>query len=180
MEANGGVISIFCDGSSKLVDGYWYGSYCMSCEQLGHVESKAGKDWTNNIAELNGMLSALKYCQTILEDNKDAKINIYTDSQLVYNTLTKWKKDWTNPLYYDLESGKHRKKKFQIKNYSLVKQLFEAYDLLEGKDINIRHILSHGKDGTLPVYILNGNAYVDTVAKKTRDELIEADCYVNK
>ena len=64
--------------------------------------------------EFTAMLRALQWVEKNLNNNF---IEYYTDSALLYNTLTQWIEGWKNNGW--------KRKTGEIKNLDLVKQLYE-------------------------------------------------------
>jgi len=65
---------------------------------------------TNNRMELSGLIAALKSLPV------DAKIEVFTDSELCVNTVTKWAASW--------ERNGWRRKSGAIANLELVQELY--------------------------------------------------------
>lgn len=103
---------IFTDGSSRPNPGPggWGAVYArdgkMVEERFGH------EDWTtNNRMELTAMIAGLEMAPP------DQRITVYSDSQLVVNTLTKWARGW--------EARGWKRKEGEISNLDLVKRAWE-------------------------------------------------------
>ncbi|MCC6958927.1 MAG: ribonuclease HI [Dehalococcoidia bacterium] len=100
---------IFTDGSSRPNPGPggWGAVYVVDGEvreeRFGH------EDWTtNNRMELTAMIAGLEMAP------KGQPITVYSDSQLVVNTLTKWAKGW--------EAKGWKRREGEIANLDLVQQ----------------------------------------------------------
>lgn len=103
---------IFTDGSSRPNPGPggWGAVYVRKNEV---VEQRHGSDpfTTNNRMELTALIAGLEMAPV-----GDA-IDVYSDSLLVVNTVTKWAKGW--------EARGWRRKEGEIANLDLVKQAWE-------------------------------------------------------
>ena len=95
---------------------------------------------TNNIAELKACILAIT---TIIEnkncfnkDNCPIDIEIYTDSEYVINSITKWAKLWK----FNGWKKKEGNKLTEIKNKDLIIELYELYDKIKPK---FKHVRAH-------------------------------------
>ena len=79
--------------------------------------------------EFTAMLRALQWTEKNLNNNF---IEYYTDSALLYNTLTQWIEGWKNNGW--------KRKTGEIKNLDLVKQLYEY------SNKNFNHLRGHHGD----------------------------------
>ncbi len=104
---------VFTDGASEgnPGPGGWGAVMVMDGEVI-REDRGADPDTTNNRMELTAMISGLRMVQP------DQSIDVYTDSRLVVDTLTKWAAGW--------ERRGWRRKTGPIANLELVK---EAYRL---------------------------------------------------
>lgn len=103
-----------CSGNGKdNAIGGW--AFCVvgDNEELIHGESGAEANTTNNRMEFTAMLKALQWADANIDHNW---VEYYTDSMLLYNTLTQWIHSW--------ESHGWVRKTGEIKNLDLVKQLY--------------------------------------------------------
>jgi len=109
----------------------------------GHILAQqygSAERTTNNRMELTAMIEALQ----LLEPREDA--DIYTDSRLVVDTLTRWAAGW--------ERNGWRRKDGEVKNLDLVQR---AYALLRERPLaRVRWIRAH--DGS------RWNEYADALA----------------
>ena len=83
-----------CSGNGKEgAIGGW--AFCVIGEndELIYGESGAEVNTTNNRMEFTAMLRALQWTEKNLNNNF---IEYYTDSALLYNTLTQWIEGWKN------------------------------------------------------------------------------------
>ena len=119
-----------CSGNGKEgAIGGW--AFCVVGEndELIHSESGAEVNTTNNRMEFTAMLRALQWTEKNLNNNF---IEYYTDSALLYNTLTQWIEGWKNNDW--------KRKTGEIKNLDLVKQLYEY------SNKNFNHVRGHHGD----------------------------------
>ena len=119
-----------CSGNGKEgAIGGW--AFCVIGEndELIHGESGAEVNTTNNRMEFTAMLRALQWTEKKLNDNF---IEYYTDSALLYNTLTQWIEGWKNNGW--------KRKTGEIKNLDLVKQLYKY------SNKNFNHVRGHHGD----------------------------------
>lgn len=132
---------IFTDGSSRPNPGPggWGAVYARDGklveERYGHEE------WTtNNRMELTAMIAGLEMAPV------DMAITVYSDSQLVVNTLTKWAKGW--------EARGWKRKEGEISNLDLVQR---AWAIVQQKPhVRIEWIRAH--DGS------RWNEYADALS----------------
>lgn len=86
--------------------------------QIGFTvaSGKLGKETspTSNIAELMGVIAALKYA---IRHGEGSEVTILSDSQYVVNTYNKWMMSWKNLGW--------RRKKGSVKNLELIKTMYK-------------------------------------------------------
>ena len=119
-----------CSGNGKEgAIGGW--AFCVIGEndELIYGETGAEVNTTNNRMEFTAMLRALQWTEKNLNNNF---IEYYTDSALLYNTLTQWIEGWKNNDW--------KRKTGEIKNLDLVKQLYEY------SNKNFNHVRGHHGD----------------------------------
>ena len=119
-----------CSGNGKEgAIGGW--AFCVVGEndELIYGESSAEVNTTNNRMEFTAMLRALQWTEKNLNNNF---IEYYTDSALLYNTLTQWIEGWKNNDW--------KRKTGEIKNLDLVKQLYKY------SNKNFNHLRGHNGD----------------------------------
>ena len=119
-----------CSGNGKEgAIGGW--AFCVIGEndELIYGESGAEVNTTNNRMEFTAMLRALQWTEKNLNNNF---IEYYTDSALLYNTLTQWIGGWKNNGW--------KRKTGEIKNLDLVKQLYKY------SNKNFNHVRGHHGD----------------------------------
>ena len=136
-----------CSGNGKEgAVGGW--AFCVIGEndELIYGESGAEVNTTNNRMEFTAMLRALQWAEKNLNNNF---IEYYTDSALLYNTLTQWIEGWKNNGW--------KRKTGEIKNLDLVKQLYKY------SNKNFNHVRGHHGD--------QWNEYVDKLAVGARKGL---------
>lgn len=127
------ILEIFCDGASKGNPGN-SGSgvvvfYKNQNPTLLYGDFK--EEATNNIAELNALLKALKIAY--LNINKD-KITIYADSKYAIDCISTWAYSW--------KKNGWSKKGGEIKNLEIIIEAHELY--LKIKDsVVLEHIKGH-------------------------------------
>ena len=132
---------IFTDGSCQGNPGPGgWGAVYVRGGQI--VEERAGYDpaTTNNRMELTAMIQGLSMV------GPDEAVDVYSDSALVVDTLTKWAKGW--------EARGWKRKEGEVKNLDLVK---EAYALARERPLaRIQWIRAH--DGS------RWNEYADALS----------------
>ena len=137
----GPATGIFTDGSSRPNPGPGgWGAVFARDNQL--VEERHGHDeWTtNNRMELTAMIAGLEMAPP------DLPVTVYSDSQLVVNTLTKWAKGW--------EARGWKRKEGEIANLDLVQK---AWALIQARpSVRIEWIRAH--DGS------RWNEYADALS----------------
>jgi ribonuclease HI len=132
---------VFTDGSCQgnPGPGGWGAVYVRNGEI---IEERTGYDpaTTNNRMELTAMIQGLSMIRP-----EDA-VDVYSDSSLVVDTLTKWAKGW--------EARGWKRKEGEVKNLDLVQ---EAYDLARARPLaRIQWIRAH--DGS------RWNEYADALS----------------
>jgi len=140
---------VFTDGScaGNPGPGGWGAVYVID----GHILAQEyGHDpaTTNNRMEFTAMIHGLRML------GPDEAMDVYTDSQLVVNTLTQWAAGW--------ERNGWRRRDGEVKNLELVK---EAYALAKERPLaRIRWIKAH--DGSL------WNEYADALSTAYAREVL--------
>jgi len=129
------MVEIYFDGACEPINPGGTASYGFVIKKDGRIiaqESKIvgrGAGMTNNLAEYNGLIAALKTLLTLRTLKTDSLV-IYTDSNLVYNMISKnwgWSKKKT--VWHPHKDHPHLKK-----------LLFEALELLEKFNYTIKWI----------------------------------------
>ena len=149
------VIQIYCDGACSPNPGksgtgialYHHGQ--VIALYYGLYQAKG----TNNTAELNGLLYALKLAQKHLTkmSNLD-KVQILSDSKYAIDCITKWAKGWQ-------AKGWKRGKGEEIKNIDIIKACFSLYQVISAQLI-ISHVKGHAN--------IEGNELSDRMAVLAR------------
>lgn len=94
------------------------------------------KNSTNQRGEMLALLEALKYVRCVGK-NETTEVQIITDSEYLFNAMTKcWYKSW---MYSDWRTASGS----QVKNYDLWQRIIEVYEECSGCDIIFYHIKGH-------------------------------------
>lgn len=134
-------MDIFTDGSCDLKKNIGgYGIYFPNKEYKSYgikMIEKKHKKITNQRAELYAILEVFK----ILKENinqKEKKINIYSDSMYSINCLTVWRYNWEKNNWIN-------SKKEPVLNQDIIKDCIKLYNFLidNGFTINFYHVNSH-------------------------------------
>lgn len=88
---------------------------------------------TNNVAELNGLLSSLKIAKQMIEEKKS--VQILCDSMYAINCVTQWSYSWK-------QKGWVKGKNEEIKNLSLIQEAHIVYESIKDK-VKVSHIKGH-------------------------------------
>ena len=141
---------VFTDGSSEGNPGPGgWGAVLVVDGQVVVQKYGAEAHTTNNRMELTAMIAGLDMIPA------DTPTDVYTDSELVVNILTKWAPGWEARGWKKKSSG-------PIANLELVK---EAYQLVEAKPhANIRWIKAHSG--------FRWNEYADSLATAYRRDTL--------
>jgi ribonuclease HI len=141
---------VFTDGASEGNPGPGgWGAVLVVDGQVIAQEHGSEAHTTNNRMELMAMIAGLKMIPS------DTPTNVYTDSQLVVNILTKWAEGWKARGWKKKSSG-------PIANLELVK---EAYELARARpNANITWIKAHSGN--------RWNEYADALATAYRRETL--------
>jgi ribonuclease HI len=132
------IINVFTDGSciqsSKDKKNRPAGYACVFPEypSFNYASKLGGKEKTNNRAEYTACIMALTICEKI--DPKFQKIlYVYTDSELMINSLTKWLPGWKAKNWKKADGS-------PVKNVDLLKLL---EDLLKKRIVVFKHVRAH-------------------------------------
>ena len=135
-----GSVNIFTDGSS-LNNGQknkyhagGMGVYIEDTEEC--ISEKLEGKITNNIAELKACIIGIN---TIIKRDPIPHINIYSDSEYVVNSITKWAINWSKNNWQKYD--KFKKKKCDVKNKDLMVELYNLYNTYS---IEFIHTKAHG------------------------------------
>jgi len=132
---------VFTDGScsGNPGPGGWGVVYVMDgrilAQEYGH-----DPETTNNRMEFTAMIRALEML------GPEEPMDVYTDSQLVVNTLTQWAAGWKRNGW--------KRRDGEVKNLDLVQEAYELF--LQRPHVRIQWIRAH--DGSL------WNEYADSLA----------------
>jgi ribonuclease HI len=140
---------VFTDGAAEGNPGPGgWGAVLVVDGQVVAEQHGSEPHTTNNRMELTAMVAGLKMLPP------DAAADVYTDSQLVVNILTKWAEGWR-------QRGWTKKSPGPIANLELVK---EAYDLSRARpDVAIRWVPAHSG--------YRWNEYADALATAYRRDV---------
>ena len=163
---NSNVITIFTDGSS-LNNGqknkYQSGGIGIYIEDTKEcISEKIIGKITNNIAELK---ACIKGIQVIMnrENYNNEVIKIYSDSEYVINSITKWSSTWIKNDWKKYD--KKRKGKYDIKNKDLIIELFNLYNKYPIHFIHTKaHTIKPIDTNTKEYNIWYGNYMADKLA----------------
>lgn len=141
---------VFTDGASEGNPGPGgWGAVLVVDGQVVSQDYGSEAYTTNNRMELKAMIAGLEMLPA------DTPTNVYTDSQLVVNTLTKWAEGWK-------ARGWTKKSPGQIANLELVKK---AYELMKAKpNASIHWIRAHSG--------YRWNEYADALATAYRRDTL--------
>jgi len=163
---NSNIITIFTDGSS-LNNGqknkYQSGGIGIYIEDTKEcISEKLIGKITNNIAELK---ACIKGIQVIMnrENYNNEVIKIYSDSEYVINSITKWASTWIKNDWKKYD--KKRKGKYDIKNKDLIIELFNLYNKYPIHFIHTKaHTIKPIDTNTKEYNIWYGNYMADKLA----------------
>jgi ribonuclease HI len=148
--SDGPVTGIFTDGSCFVNPGPGgWGAVQVRDDVMIHQLSGTDFQTTNNRMELTAMIAGLQMI------NSDERVVIYSDSQLVVNTLTIWAAGWVARGW--------RRKTGEIANLDLVQEAYELF--LERPGAEIKWIRAHRGS--------KWNEYADALASLYMDTIRE-------
>ena len=156
-------VNVFTDGSSinngkkNMYHSGGIGVYIEDTKE--EISEKVLGKITNNICELKACILGIK---NIVKREGDYMINIYTDSEYVINSITKWAFNWEKNGWK--RYNKSQKKLADIKNKDLIVELFDLYKNNKVRFVHVRaHQVEPNKDS--PEYkIWYGNYIADKLA----------------
>ena len=128
-------VNVFTDGSSinngkkNMYHSGGIGVYIEDTKE--EISEKVLGKITNNICELKACILGIK---NIVKRNHKYNINIYTDSEYVINSITKWAFNW------EKNGWKSQKKSKEIKNKDLIVELFNLY---KNNKVKFNHVRAH-------------------------------------
>lgn len=149
--------ALFCDGGCHPNPGP-SGTGMAVFSQGAFIEGWFGQhdpNGTNNTAELNGIMMALRHCETLLASGAIANSRqaaIYCDSQYAIKSVTAWSRGWERNGWVKSDGG-------EIQNLHLIQEAVKLHRKLSGQ-VSIRHVKGHS--GML------GNEYADQLATMAR------------
>ena len=146
--SDGPTTGVFTDGASEGNPGPGgWGAVLAVDDQMVAQDYGSEGHTTNNRMELRAMIAGLEMIPG------ETPTNVYTDSQLVVNIITKWAEDWK-------AKGWKKKSPGPIANLELVQ---EAYQLARERPLaNIQWIKAHSGN--------RWNEYADALATAYRRE----------
>jgi len=144
--SDGPKTGVFTDGATEGNPGPGgWGAVLVVDDEIIRQDYGSEGHTTNNRMELTAMIAGLKMLPA------DTSVDVYTDSQLVVNIITKWAEGWK-------AKGWKKKSPGPIANLELVK---EAYSLAQARpQVNIRWIKAHSGN--------RWNEYADSLATAYR------------
>jgi ribonuclease HI len=157
LQENGSIINVFTDGSciqsSKNKNNRPAGFSCVFPEfPKFNYSAKLEGEKTNNRAEYTACILALTITDKI--DSSQKKIlYVYTDSELMINSLTKWMPGWKAKNWKKADGS-------PVKNIDLLKVLD---DLIKNRVVVFKHVRAHtGKKDWASIH----NDTADRMAKE--------------
>ena len=148
-------VNCFTDGSASkngirnAVGGY----ACHFPEHKNlNIEKVVTSNVTNNRCEYMAVIDAIRIFNSI-EEFKDKKLIIYSDSQLLINTVQIWMHDWK-------KNGWTRKSNKPLENLDLVKELYELCK--DNERLELVKVSAHEKDDS---YNTRMNNIVDEMSR---------------
>jgi ribonuclease HI len=140
---------VFTDGASEgnPGPGGWGAVYVLGGEVVNEAHGSDAYT-TNNKMELTALIAGLRMVPL------DAKVDVYTDSQLIVNIVTKWADGWK-------ARGWTKKSTGPIANLDLVKEAHALYKQRRG--VRIQWIKAHSG--------YRWNEYADALATSYRREI---------
>jgi ribonuclease HI len=129
-------------------------SYAVYFPEIPHLTEAAlldGPKQSNNRAEYMGVIRAMEIYLN-LETSED--LHIYTDSMLLYNTVTKWMANWKRKGWKKAGGSE------EVLNLDLVLKLDELYD---ASRMTLHHIEAHTKNTDI---YSEGNRVADSLCTK--------------
>ena len=137
------IITIFTDGSSLIKDNFYESSSAIIVYRNYQEIYRGGTyhpDGTNSKGEVYAMKMAYDklYELFTIDEIKDSKISIISDSDYVVSSVTKWIYNWAKNGWLNSNGEK-------IKFKSTFKYLYEKYldRSIKNKKIKVFHIKSH-------------------------------------
>lgn len=133
-------INVFTDGSciqstKKNAASRPAGYACVFPEypKLNFAAKLEGKEKTNNRAEFTACIVALQISEKDIDPKFERPLKVYTDSELLINSLTKWLPGWKAKNWKKADGS-------PVKNVDLLKVLDE---LLKRRKVVFKHVRAH-------------------------------------
>jgi ribonuclease HI len=133
-------INVFTDGSciqstKKNAGSRPAGYACVFPEypKLNFAAKLEGKEKTNNRAEFTACIVALQIAEKDIDPKFEHPIKVYTDSELLINSLTKWLPGWKAKNWKKADGS-------PVKNVDLLKALD---DLMKKRRVVFKHVRAH-------------------------------------
>lgn len=133
-------INVFTDGSciqstKKNAASRPAGYACVFPEypKLNFAAKLEGKEKTNNRAEFTACIVALQISEKEIDPKFERPLKVYTDSELLINSLTKWLPGWKAKNWKKADGS-------PVKNVDLLKALDE---LLKRRKVIFKHVRAH-------------------------------------
>ena len=133
-------INVFTDGSciqstKKNAGSRPAGYACVFPEypKLNFAAKLEGKEKTNNRAEFTACIVALEISEKDIDPKFERTLKVYTDSELLINSLTKWLPGWKAKNWKKADGS-------PVKNVDLLKVLDE---LLKKRKVVFKHVRAH-------------------------------------
>ena len=157
---------LFCDGSAIHNNNYksircGFGVFIIKPNgDLMSLNKELISSGTNNLAELNALLSAFK----IIEKTNAQYSCIISDSKYALNCLLVWSQNW-------IENNWMTTKNTPVENNELIKSILDIYNSLieKGYTIKFKHINSHQHKPTniksYEYFLWYGNEMADQLAR---------------
>jgi ribonuclease HI len=146
---------VFCDGgcikNGKPNARASYAVYVPGMPHLTEANLLEGPKQSNNRAEYMGVIRAMEIYLN-LETTEDL-LHIYTDSMLLYNTVTAWMPKWKTKGWKKSDGN-------EVLNLDLVVRLDALYD---ASRMTLHHIEAHTKNTDI---FSEGNRVADSLCTK--------------
>lgn len=127
-------ISLYTDGGCSHSGFGGWACVIVNEASENYIRLSGGKaETTNNVMELTALLEGLK---NLISHNVTQEVTIYSDSEYVKNTYTKWMHNWAKNNWKKTDGG-------EVSNLEIIKELYELYPKIKIKD----YIWVKGHDG---------------------------------
>ena len=127
-------VSLYTDGGCSH-SGFGGWAYVIVNEASGTYINFSGGEagTTNNVMELTALLEGLR---NLINHNVTQGVTIYSDSEYVKNTYTKWMHNWAKNGWKKADGG-------EVSNLEIIKELYELYPKIKIVD----YVWVKGHDG---------------------------------